>query len=232
MSGIKNQTLNTDNFKYYKKGKKMKFLLTIVLGLILSSCASHNIKYSPPTNKQGVTTKTTQTSFKKTWEQLVEGLAGQNFVIDSVNKDSGLIVASKKLNPPSSFADCGNWNGYFKNQRVDEKYDFKGADSATYVVKSGDYYTRVNRTANLNSKSNIFVKIIDQSKTSITVNSQFNLKFDINTSTYIYPQGDVYNKDTLVTEWASLDRGQVDKGGQTQCVSNYNIESSILNLAK
>lgn len=209
----------------------MRFALLLLSVGFLSACASHQLNYSPPKEHQVSTTKTVSKSFKKMWEQLVEGLAQNNFVIDSVNKDSGLIVASKKLNPPSGFADCGMWDGYFKNARVNESYLFSGADSANYMSKNGDLFTVVNRTATLNSKSNIFVKKVDENKTSITVNSQFTLKFDVNTKTYVYPQGDVYGRDTLTTEWTSQDRGRIDKGGRTECVSNYSLESSVLNLA-
>lgn len=210
----------------------MRVLLLSTIAWALSACASHSLKYQPPMDNQASTSKVANKSFQKTWEQLVEGLAQNNFVIDSVNKDSGLIVASKKLNPPSSFADCGKWAGHFKNARVDEKYNFEGADSANYVSKMGEVFTAVSRTNTLGSTSNIFVKKVEENKTSISVNSQFSLKMDLNMKSYVYPKGDVYGQDTANVEWTSQDRGRVDKAGQTQCVSKFTLEGSILDLSK
>ena len=200
--------------------------------MVLTSCASHSLNYQQPTEREATSSRVVNKPFKSVWEQLVEGLAQKNYVIDSVNKDSGLIVASKKLNPPSAFADCGKWDGHFKNMRVDEKYNFQGSDSANYMVKNGDVFIAVNRTATLNSKSNIFVKKVDTNKTSISVNSQFNLKFDISTSAYVYPQGQVYGKDNLNMDWTSGETGLFGGTNKTECVSTFNLEGSILDLAK
>jgi hypothetical protein len=142
-----------------------------MLSIFLSSCASHSLNYNPPKERETTTSKVVNKQFKSVWDQLIEGLAQKNYVIDSVNKDSGLIVVSKKLNPPSTYADCGKWDGHFKNMRADEKYNFDGADSANYMINNDGVYFAINRTANLNSKSNIFVKKVDEKKTLISVNS-------------------------------------------------------------
>lgn len=207
----------------------MRYAFLLIIPGFLSACVSQQLNYTPPKTHQGVTTRTVDMSFRKIWGKLVEGLAKNDFTIDSVNKDSGLIVVSKKLNPPSSFADCGMWDGYFKNLRTNQSYLFSGADSANYVAKFGDTYAAVNKTATLNSKSNIFVKKLTTGKTSISVSSQFSLKFDMNTKAYVYP-GWVYGQGTLTTEWTSQDRGKIDKG-HTECVSNFSLENSILNIA-
>lgn len=210
----------------------MKNSLVIMSALILSSCASHSLNYNPPTERESKTSKIVNKPFKSVWEQLVEGLAQKNYVIDSVNKDSGLIVASKKLNPPSAYADCGKWDGHFKNMRADEKYNFYGADSANYMIKNGDVYVAINRTSNLGSKSNIFVKKVDEKKTSVSVNSQYNLKFDISSSAYVYPQGQVYGRDNLNMDWTSGEKGRFGGNNKTECVSNFTLEDGILEMAK
>ncbi len=210
----------------------MENSLVIMSALVLSSCASHSLNYNPPTEREATTSKVVNKPFKSVWEQLVEGLAQKNYVIDSVNKDSGLIVASKKLNPPSAYADCGKWDGHFKNMRADEKYNFYGADSANYMIKNGDVYVAINRTSNLGSKSNIFVKKVDEKKTSVSVNSQYNLKFDISSSAYVYPQGQVYGRDNLNMDWTTGEKGRFGGNNKTECVSNFSLEDGILEMAK
>lgn len=209
----------------------MKNVLMICSVLLLASCASHSLNYHAPTERDASTSKIVNKPFKKVWEKVVEGLAQKNFVIDSVNKDSGLIVVSRKLNPPSLYADCGKWDGHFKNMRVDEKYNFQGADSANYMMKNGDAYTAINRASSLNSKSNIFVKKLDEKKTNIQVNSQYNLRFDLKMTTYVYPQGQVYGRDNLTMDWTSQEKGRFGGNNKTECVSNFALEDSILELA-
>lgn len=210
----------------------MKNVLILMLAFILSSCASHSLNYHKPEDRDGVTTKLISKSFKDAWVLIVEGLAKKNFTIDSLNKESGLIVVSKKLNPPSTYADCGKWDGYFKNLRSNEKYNFQGADSANYMTKEGDVYWAVNRTATLTSKSNIFLKKVENSKTSVSVNTQYKLTFNFNSSANIYPQGRVYDNADLNMEWTSGERGRLGPESQTECVSSFTLESSILDMAK
>lgn len=211
----------------------MKLFLLILLVITLSSCASHSLNYKEPVKPATFEIQRDyQLSFASVWEKLVEGLAKKNFIIDSVNKDSGLIVASRKVEPPSSFVDCGHWDGNFKNMRVDEKYDFKGADSANYMTKNGDVFVAINRISTLNTKSNIFVKKIDAKKTTVSVSVSYVLNFAIKSSAYVYPQGQVYGSDFLKAEWNSTEQGSLGGNNKTRCYSNFQLEKDILDLVK
>jgi hypothetical protein len=205
--------------------KNISFLSCALL--LFTSCASGEMKYTPPETHTIINEVVLSKSFNDVWDKLVGALSNDGFTIDSISKDSGLIVASKKLDPPTYYADCGSWRGYFKNMRGSNSYYFQGADSANFTSMSGSLVVKTSKTSNLTSRSNIFLKKVDSKKTSIQVNSTYKLTMDILSSAYIYPQGDTYLKDTGVIDWNTKEEGKIEKG-ETKCLSNGNLEKRII----
>lgn len=203
----------------------------LALILVLSSCSSAKLDYVKPQNHQIESSRKYSKTFKDVWNLLIEGLTKNNYSMDSVNKDSGLIVVSKKLKPPTLYADCGYFEGFYKNANGEQKYFFSGVESANYVIqhpKNKDIYVNVNKTTDLNSKVNILVKKTNK-EIEVQVNTLYSLSIDLNQSAYVYPQGNMYWKETRPLNWSTDSRGTSSEL-RTECISNSYLEKEILNL--
>ncbi|PHS76568.1 MAG: hypothetical protein COB56_06205 [Robiginitomaculum sp.] len=78
--------------------------LTIVL---LSACAT----YTPPAEKDIITSRTMDVSYDIAWAKATEWFANSNVPIKNIAKDSGLIATEYRLRANSDQIDCGEATG-------------------------------------------------------------------------------------------------------------------------
>jgi hypothetical protein len=199
--------------------------------VFLSACATQKMEYRPPIKKEYSTVKTINKSFDKVWASLVGKLSTENYTIESVEKNSGLIIISRKMDPPSKYADCGHWEGFYKNLDVNNQYSYAGADSGGYVFLVGLAKVPVvfERETSLKTRSNIYVKKVKSNKTIITVGTHYVLTLK---PSYVYYTGKRDEAPEQTVEWTTNEKGVLGKGNLTECYSNYVIERNVLALAE
>ncbi len=146
-----------------------KFLSSLVITILLSSCAvekkklTENVgKYVPP-NIEDTNFKNsviTNKNFDETWTSLTDFVNDSFFKIENLNKDSGLLTLSFGLKEPENFIDCGDFEYtlFFTGE------EFKG--SYIDYVKSG-------LLAVLEAKMNINIQKIDNESTKININTNY-----------------------------------------------------------
>lgn len=83
-------------------------ILTATLALaLLSACAT----YTPPAEKDIITSKIIDVSYDIAWEKATEWFANSNVPIKNIAKDSGLIATEYRLRANSDQIDCGEATG-------------------------------------------------------------------------------------------------------------------------
>ena len=146
-----------------------KFITSLVITMLLSSCAvkkekhTENVgKYFPPniddTNfKNSVITNK---NFDETWTSVIDFVNDSFFKIENLDKDSGLLTLSFGSKEAENFIDCGDFEYtlFFTGE------EFKG--SYIEYVKSG-------LLAVLEAKMNINMQKIDNESTKISINTNY-----------------------------------------------------------
>ena len=146
-----------------------KFLSSLVLLILLSSCAvereklTENVgKYVPPniddTNfKNSVITNK---NFDETWTSVIDFVNDSFFKIENLDKDSGLLTLSFGSKEPENFIDCGDFEYtlFFTGE------EFKGS----YID-----YAKSGLLAVLEAKMNINIKKIDNEATKTSINTNY-----------------------------------------------------------
>jgi len=167
------------------------------------------------------------------WKILIAGLSKQSFVINNLDKDSGLINVSYS-GDPVSYVDCGAMHTVTGGRR----YDFSGASAKndfemTNVV---GHSFLVHRTVNLEGRINILVRSVDAENTTITVNAKYILTRTLtarDTAAYSIPES---KTDTLTFnsgQSAVLPSPGAETGGQrATCNATGQLEQEILALVK
>ncbi len=145
------------------------FLSTLVMTLLLSSCAvekeklTENIgKYIPPniddTNFKNFVI--TNKNFDETWNSVIDFASNSFFKIENLEKESGLLTLSFGSDEAENFIDCGDFEYtlFFTGE------EFKGS----YID-----YAKSGLLAVLEAKMNINIQKIDNKSSKISIKTNY-----------------------------------------------------------
>lgn len=152
----------------------MRILFTILSTLVLSACAG-KIDYIRPTTEpqSGANTKVVDRPRDSVWATSVPELSKQFFVINNLDKVSGLINISYG-GDPQRYIDCGRITSYVKNARGERAYDFPGAIAQqAYEVMYPNGLFFIDRRMNIEGRVNVIFEDIEANRTKITVNTRY-----------------------------------------------------------
>ena len=104
---------------------------------------------------------------------MVPALAKKFFVINNIDKESGLINLSYSGNP-ANFIDCGRIKSYVKNARGERTYDFPAArDHQVYEVMDEHGLWFADRTMTLEGRINLIFEKVGPNSTRVTANTRY-----------------------------------------------------------
>lgn len=146
---------------------------TVGATLLLAGCAG-KVVYTPPSMTQiSPTTKIIDQPIDSVWARAVPALSKQFFVINNLDKASGLINVSYS-GDPSSYVDCGMISSHVQNARGSRDYVFNGASpyQEYEVMESGQLYFLRRRMA-LEGRINVVFESLGPTSTRVTANTKY-----------------------------------------------------------
>ena len=151
------------------------FRIVVIAAVVaLSGCAG-KVDYFKPgavTATSG-NTKTLNQSKEDVWKSAVPELGKQFFVINNIDKASGLINISY-AGDPEKYVDCGRVVSFVKNARGERTYDFAGSKvSQQYEVMNPPHLFYVSRQMNLDGRMNLVFEEVEPGKTRVTANTRY-----------------------------------------------------------
>lgn len=193
--------------------------------LLLAGCMSTELYDEPTTSTNYETEKTVSSSENELWEGLIPAIGREFFVINNLDKDSGLINVSY-TGSPAEFVDCG-------------QITIKGPDEASTVTFAGSQPRvtypffggaampgQVQRTMELEGRVNLIVEDTDEGGSKLTANARYVLTKRIVAQN---PQGLLTARDEETITFNSNAAGTFSAG--TTCVPNGSLERRLLDLA-
>ena len=169
--------------------------------------------------------------FDTTWRALVSHLSETSFVIDNIDKASGLITLSFSVPEAGSALDCGQWSLWVKNLRGRRDYAYAGAaDFARYeAVNAGNLYTHERRMT-LSGKMNIFATALDDTSTRVKVTVRYVPAISMTASTFELDMNFNRRPPQTVNDTSSFNTGQEGQftHGLTTCRAKGTLERSLL----
>lgn len=211
----------------------MKKYCVVVL-LIVCGC-SHDFRYTKPTSSYDIKNSIIIDKPKDiVWPELVSALSGTFFVINNIDKDSGLINVDCSGNP-EQFVDCGKIYSSIQNLAGKRIYNFPAAIAYKEYEIWTNTLTPVKRKMEFSGKINIIVKEAGKEKTEIAVNTKYVI---LKTTQQLMAQNyGMYAATNWVTNTDSASFTTKDKSGSfsvgdTTCKCNGKLEQMIFDLAK
>ena len=167
----------------------------------------------------------------RVWDRLVPKLGKNFFVINNLDRDSGLINISYS-GDPGRFVDCGQIHSYVKNARGERHYRFPAtAPQKNYEIMQGGTLYFVDRRMELEGRMNVVLEAMSDDQTRVTANTRYVLT---KSGTIRNVQGQSRSfSDTI--EFNTGGRASFPNPGydeQTTCVPNGRLEESVLELVK
>jgi hypothetical protein len=147
----------------------------VVLSTILTACAG-KVSYIRPswTSAVGHNVKMIDKPRDAVWAASVPALSKQFFVINNLDKASGLISLSYS-GDPEKYTDCGRIESFVKNARGERTYNFAGAKAQqNYEILSpgGELYI-LDRRMSLEGRINLIFEEISPTMTRVTANTRY-----------------------------------------------------------
>ena len=152
----------------------MKTILVIIVAAFLVACAG-KVDYIRPTAvvPPGSNSKIIDRSRDTVWSTAVPELGKRFFVINNLDKSSGLINISY-TGDPDKYVDCGRIISFVKNARGERTYNFAGssAQQSYEIMESGGLFF-IDRRMTLEGRVNLIFEEVSPSQTRVTANTRY-----------------------------------------------------------
>ena len=196
----------------------------------LAGCATGKIDYDPPIFNSIVEPSIIlNKSRDQVWQELIPQLGKHFFVINNIDKESGLINISYS-GDPRTYIDCGQITSQVMDSRGKRSYKFKASQaSKTYeAVNPNLEVTIIDRKMHLEGRINLILKSLGPTKTRVTTVARYVVT---KTWTARLSTGEYYSSGT---KQISFNTGQKEKFQDiaTTCCANGNLEKAVLSLIR
>ncbi|WP_175682668.1 hypothetical protein [Burkholderia cenocepacia] len=209
--------------------KSLALLTGVSAALLLAGCASSNLSYTAPGAHPTETTKTIAKSRDAVWAAAVPALGKDFFVINNMDKASGLINVSYS-GDPHDFVDCGHVTGFFENARGRQNYSFDGSIKDTaYTQYKNPLLINVRRQMNLDGRVNIIFESVSANETRVTVNARYVVQRHL-AARASNGASDGVNDNVAFSSGGRGAFGDIGGSVHTECVPTGKLERDILSL--
>ena len=204
--------------------------LVLAVSVLITGCA-HAYRYTPPSSTQNIQKSVTINEPKdKVWSRLIPALSQSFFVINNLDKESGLINISYS-GDPELFIDCGEIYSLVDNLAGKRVYQFPAAKAYQEFEVWTDVPTPVRRKMVLDGRINIVVEQATAEQTRVSVHVRYAVEKRVSMLTSVvtgYSTQAIWRDSTDSTAFNSGERGTLEGG--TECKCNGELERQIIAL--
>ncbi|MES2070925.1 MAG: hypothetical protein V4488_11300 [Pseudomonadota bacterium] len=198
--------------------------------IFLAGCAGQ-VDYMRPTQvKNFAKEKIVDKSRDAVWSSAVPELGKQFYVINNMDKASGLINVSYS-GDPERYIDCGRIISYVKNVRGERTYDFPGSrGQQDYETMNNGHLILFNRKMALEGRINLVFEEISPNKTKITANTRYVINRTQFATAAGTNQSRTLNDSISFNGRSSAAFPPASDGRATECTSTGQLEKEILSV--
>ena len=205
----------------------MRLISAIAAAAILAGCAGQQSYVRPSsTMAPGSNAALIPKSRDAVWNAAVPALSKQFFVINNLDKSSGLINVSY-TGDPEKYVDCGRVTSYVKNARGERTYEFAGAAAQqTYEIMEPGGLFFIDRRMSLEGRVNLIFEEVTPTETRVTANTRYVVQRQRNVR-------DVQNRTQTLNDNVSFNTGSSatfpsSAQTSTECSAKGSLEQEIL----
>jgi hypothetical protein len=206
-------------------------MLSFAVALVSSGCLSGSLGYTPPprATPPPPRTLTLGKALDAVWKDIVPALGSRFFVINNLDRASGLINVSYS-GDPETYIDCGQIDSWVENARGKRTYNFPAASSRVYELKGPYGLYLAERKMNLEGRINLIMESLSPEKTQVTVNTRYVVTRQTRSHRVDLPSP---NATTDTIGFNAGQRAEFPKRGPTEpvaCQATGKLETDVLDL--
>ena len=206
-------------------------IFAATLSIILVGCAGR-VDYLPPVKfKASSNMKIVNTPRSDVWNSAVPELGKKFFVINNLDKSSGLINISY-TGDPERYIDCGRITSFVENMAGARSYDFAAAKAQQTFEVMENALWNIDRKMNLEGRVNLIFEEISPASTRVSANT----KYVVTRSTTSRMRGkNISNTSNDIISFNSGSSASfpvASDGRATECVPTGELEQEILAAIK
>ena len=208
----------------FQMGEIMRSVIALIFIFSVFGCATSEIRFIEPQTESSPTEKMVSKDFDTAWANMVSGLSREFFVINNIEKDSGIINVSYAAEDPSPFVDCGLAE-VVVNRDVNV-VDMSKENSFPWAYQDGIYtfVGRVENNPSVSGRVNIYMAESGNGQTSINVNARYVVTL---IQTAFNNVGARINRNESTTTFETGSSGSFDN---VVCTNTGELENRILSL--
>jgi hypothetical protein len=171
-------------------------------------------------------TKVVNKSFDAVWASTIPSIGKAFFVINNLDKNSGLVNVSYS-GDPEKYIDCGVIRSDVSNMRGQRSYEFPAASAyQTYEIMQDGHLFFIERKMDLDGRVNLIFEPIGKSQTRVTANTKYVVRKSLRIARAEggFPQSAVDSISFGAGSGATF----AGRGASTRCVSNGRLEQEVL----
>jgi hypothetical protein len=208
--------------------KRIFLLLATVQ--ILTGCAGH-MNYTPPASPPlEMNSLVINKPRDVVWDEIIPKIGERFFVINNLEKSSGLINISYN-GDPEAYVDCGILESYVKNLKGERTFRFpaSSANQQYERMDNGKLYF-IDRRLSLEGRMNLIFKKLGENKTEITANTRYVLT---RTGTIIQAGSNFSQQHNATINFNSNSSASFPNSiANARCQSTGKFEQDILSLSE
>lgn len=210
-----------------------RFVVVAVASVLFGGCAG-KVDYVRPTAtmQPGANIKLIDKPRDAVWNAAIPELGKQFFVINNLDKASGLVNVSYS-GDPERYIDCGRITSFVKNARGERTYDFPGARAQqSYEVMNDVGLFFIDRKMSLEGRVNLVFEEVNPSQTRVTANTRYIVQRQrvVRPAANGLPQ--TLNDSLSFNAGGSAAFAPGADGRAAECVATGNLEREILSAVR
>jgi hypothetical protein len=211
----------------------MRAIASLLIVPLVAACAG-KVDYVRPSIQPSASAndKVIDRPREAVWNASVPELGKQFFVINNLDKSSGLINISYS-GDPEKYIDCGRVTSYVKNARGERTYDFPGAKSQqSYEIMNGNGLFFIDRKMSLEGRVNLVFEELSPNRTKVSANTRYvvHRQQTVRSAANNFPQS--VTEDISFNTGGSSSFPAIADGRATGCVATGALEREILGAIK
>lgn len=211
---------------------KTKAFLLISSVTIISGCAGKLDYIEPDTYANSNNSIVIDKPREEVWNSAVPQLGKEFFVINNLDKTSGLINVSYS-GDPEKYVDCGHVSSYVKNARGERTYNFPAASASQYFeVMNSHGLFMVNREMSLDGRVNLIFEKISDNSTRVTANTKYVLQRTIQSQNAANKFPHTESRSISFNSGGAASFPTAPDGRATRCVPTGDLEADILSAVR
>lgn len=219
-----------------------KFGLGLAMAVVMAFGAGCSAKlettFEPPQEYPIDNSRIFNASYDVVWKATIDSVGSSFFVLENIEKDSGILSLSFSVKKPSDYVDCGVVSQKGKDYYGKEyQTTFLGAETPVkrMIVLPDRQMWPVYREITLSGKANILVQALSKNTTKVSINTRYVLDL-VNTVSYqVYVGGfsTIPQSQTIKQQmsFTGNELGQIPGAPTDQvlkCYSKFTLEQQIL----